>query len=143
VEVIAKKEPVEVAGRLSKTIAAETGRAVELPSPPPSCLPGSKSSAQCSGDDVLHAELKHAFGGDLSQIPGIRIGNAQALFGEIGPHFTKFRSRSAFAFWMGLCPDPDNGISGAKVLWVGTRKVSRAATALRMAATHGSSVSAP
>ena len=46
---------------------------------------------------------------------------------------TKFRSASAFASWMGLCPD--NDISGGKVLWVGTRKVKcRAATALRMAA---------
>jgi transposase len=81
----------------------------------------------------LHAELKHAFGIDLTQILGIRIGVAQPLFGEIGPDFSKFRSPSAFASWMGLCPD--NEISGRKVLWVGTRKVNcRAATALRMAA---------
>jgi transposase len=83
----------------------------------------------------LHTEVKHAFGIDLTQIPGIRTGNAQTLFGEIGPDFTKFWSLSAFASWMGLCPDPDNEISGGKVLWVGTRKVNcRAATALRMAA---------
>jgi transposase len=57
----------------------------------------------------------------------------QTLLGEIGPDFTKFRSASAFASWMGLCPD--NDISGGKVLWVGTRKVKcRAATALRLAA---------
>lgn len=78
-------------------------------------------------------ELKHAFGVDLTQIPGIRTGIAQTLFGEIGPDFSKFRSASAFASWLGLCPD--NEISGGKVLWVGTRKVNcRAATALRMAA---------
>ena len=71
--------------------------------------------------------------GTPAQIPGIRVGIAQTLFGEIGPDFTKFRSASAFASWMGLCPD--NEISGGKVLWVGTRKVKcRAATALRMAA---------
>jgi Transposase IS116/IS110/IS902 family len=53
--------------------------------------------------------------------------------GEIGPDFSKFRSASAFASWMDLCPD--NEISGGKVLWAGTRKVNcRAATALRMAA---------
>ena len=64
---------------------------------------------------------------DLTKIPGIRTGIAQMLFGEIGPDFTKFRSASAFAYWMGLCPD--NDISGGKVLWVGTRKVKcRAAT---------------
>jgi len=70
---------------------------------------------------------------DLTRIPGIRTGIAQTLFGEVGPDFTKFRSASAFASWMGLCPD--NDISGGQVLWVGTRKVKcRAATALRMAA---------
>ena len=73
------------------------------------------------------------FGVDLTKIPGIRTGIAQTLFGEIGPDLNKFRSASAFASWMGLCPD--NDISGGKVLWVGTRKVKcRAATALRMAA---------
>jgi transposase len=86
-----------------------------------------------SPDGVLRSELKRAFGVDLTMIPGIRTGIAQTLFGEIGPDFTKFRSASAFASWMGLCPD--NDISGGKVLWVGTRKVKcRAATALRMAA---------
>lgn len=89
-----------------------------------------KTSATEGG---LGAELKRAFGIDLTRIPGIRVGIAQTLFGEIGPDFTKFRSASAFASWMGLCPD--NDISGGKVLWVGTRKVKcRAATALRMAA---------
>jgi hypothetical protein len=33
------------------------------------------------------------------------------LFGEIGPDFTKFRGASAFASWMGLCPDNDNPYS--------------------------------
>jgi transposase len=86
-----------------------------------------------SADAGLRTELKRVFGVDLTKIPGIRTGIAQMLFGEIGPDFTKFRSASAFASWMGLCPD--NDISGGKVLWVGTRKVKcRAATALRMAA---------
>lgn len=82
---------------------------------------------------MLKAELRRVFGMDLTKIPGIRTGIANTLFGEIGPNFTKFRSASAFASWMGLCPD--NDISGGKVLWLGTRKVNcRAATALRMAA---------
>src|SRR3954453_11721648 len=86
-----------------------------------------------SNDGVLRNELKRVFGVDLTKIPGIRTGIAQTLFGGIGPDFTKFRSASAFASWMGLCPD--NDISGGKVLWTGTRKVKcRAATALRMAA---------
>ena len=86
-----------------------------------------------SEEGMLHSQLKRIFGIDLTKIPGIRAGIAQTLLGEIGPNFTKFRSASAFASWMGLCPD--NEISGGKVLWVGTRKVNcRAATALRMAA---------
>lgn len=95
---------------------------------------GHEAQAQTSSPDgVSRSELKRAFGVDLTMIPGIRTGIAQTLFGEIGPDFTKFRSASAFASWMGLCPD--NDISGGKVLWVGTRKVNcRAATALRMAA---------
>jgi transposase len=98
-----------------------------------------KSSKKArSPDGVLKSELKRAFGIDLTQIPGIRTGIAQTLFGEIGPDFTKFRSASAFASWMGLCPD--NDISGGKVLWTGTRKVNcRAATA----PAPGSTIAAP
>ena len=91
------------------------------------------SSRKLSDDGLLKFELKRVWGVDLTKIPGIRTGIAQTLLGEIGPDFSKFRSASAFASWMGLCPD--NDISGGKVLWVGTRKVKcRAATALRMAA---------
>jgi transposase len=86
-----------------------------------------------SEQGMLHSQLKRILGIDLTKIPGIRVGIAQTLLGEVGPNFTKFRSASAFASWMGLCPD--NEISGGKVLWVGTRKVNcRAAKALRMAA---------
>jgi len=105
------------------------------PNPPPTETREDKSSSKkaLSADGVLKSELTRVFGIDLTQIPGIRTGIAQTLFGEIGPDFTKFRSASAFASWMGLCPD--NDISGGKVLWTGTRKVNcRAATALRMAA---------
>lgn len=105
------------------------------PPQPPVETPEDENSTKKarSPDGVLKSELKRVFGIDLTQIPGIRTGIAQTLFGEIGPDFTKFRSASAFASWMGLCPD--NDISGGKVLWTGTRKVNcRAATALRMAA---------
>jgi transposase len=102
------------------------------PTDSPAHEPESKKRP-ASADAGLRTELKRVFGVDLTKIPGIRTGIAQMLFGEIGPDFTKFRSASAFASWMGLCPD--NDISGGKVLWVGTRKVKcRAATSLRMAA---------
>ncbi len=92
-----------------------------------------KSSKKQSPEGILRSELERVWGVDLTRIPGIRTGVAQSLFGEIGPDFGKFRSASAFASWMGLCPD--NDISGGKVLFVGTRKVKcRAALALRMAA---------
>lgn len=103
------------------------------PDEPATSGDGDTTRKSRSNDGVLRTELKRVFGVDLTRIPGIRTGIAQTLFGEIGPDFTKFRSASAFASWMGLCPD--NDISGGKVLWTGTRKVNcRAATALRMAA---------
>jgi transposase len=115
---------------------AEIRRCLEEFQPPPE-NPGeeavSTSSSRALPASGLRSELKRVFGIDLTRIPGIHVGIAQVLFGEIGPDFRKFRSASAFASWMGLCPD--NEISGGKVLWVGTRKVNcRAATALRMAA---------
>lgn len=81
----------------------------------------------------LSSQLQRLFGVDLTRIPGINVGTAQTLFGEVGPDFRKFRSASAFASWMALCPD--NEISGGKVLWTGTRRVkSRTAASLRLAA---------
>jgi len=104
--------------------------------PPPQSPIGDNPTPErpkLSHEGILRLQLKRVFGIDLTKIPGIRVGIAQTLFGEIGADFSKFRSASAFASWMGLCPD--NEISGGKVLWVGTRKVNcRAATALRMAA---------
>ena len=83
--------------------------------------------------DLLSIELQRVFGIDLTKIPGIHAGIAQTLFGEIGLDFGKFRGSSAFASWMGLCPDKD--ISGGRALWVSTRQVNcRATTALRRAA---------
>ena len=125
-------------GKLIDGCDREIRRCLEEFKPPhlPDAAEGGNQKSQsmtASAEGVLRSELNRVFGIDLTQIPGIRVGIAQTLFGEIGPDFTKFRSASAFASWMGLCPD--NEISGGKVLWVGTRKVKcRAATALRMAA---------
>jgi len=52
---------------------------------------------------------------------------------EIGPDVSRFRNASAFASWLGLCPEKQ--ISGGKVLSCKTRKVkNRAAIALRVGA---------
>jgi transposase len=81
----------------------------------------------------LRGELYRIFGVDLTQIPGINVLTAHTLLAEVGPDLSRFATASAFASWLGLCPD--NRISGGKVLSVQTRIVkNRAAIALRLAA---------
>lgn len=81
----------------------------------------------------LRQHLYRILGVDLTAVPGMNILTAHSLLAEVGPDLSKFRSASAFASWLGLCPD--NDISGGKVLSVRTRKVtSRAALAFRIAA---------
>jgi len=63
----------------------------------------------------------------------MNILTAHTLLAEVGPDLSRFHSASAFASWLGLCPD--NDISGGKKLSVKTRHVNnQAAWALRMAA---------
>jgi transposase len=105
------------------------------PSDPDEPLPKKprKKRNRSNAESLLAAELKRAFGVDLTEIPSIDIGTAQILFGEIGPDFTKFRSASAFASWLRVCPQ--NDISGGKVLSSRTKhSKSRSASSLRMAA---------
>lgn len=74
-----------------------------------------------------------AFGVDVTAIPGVASMTAQVLLTEVGPDLSKFRSASAFASWLTLCPH--NDISGGKILRAKTRKgTNRAALALRLAA---------
>src|SRR5882724_767393 len=81
----------------------------------------------------LRGELYRIFGVDLTNVPGISAITAQTVLCEIGTDVSRFRNASAFASWLGLCPE--NKISGGKVLYTKSRRVrSRVATALRMAA---------
>jgi len=81
----------------------------------------------------LRAELYRIAGVDLTDIPGVSTLTAQVLLSEIGPDVSRFRNASAFASWLGLCPE--KRVSGGKVLSCKTRKVkSRAALALRLGA---------
>lgn len=81
----------------------------------------------------LRGELYRIFGVDLTNVPGISAITAQTILCEIGTDVSRFRNASAFAPWLGLCPE--NKISGGKVLYTKSRRVrSRVATALRMAA---------
>jgi transposase len=80
----------------------------------------------------LRNELYRIFGVDLTQVPGVNTLTAHTLLAEVGPDLSRFANASAFASWLGLCPD--NRISGGKVLSVQTRVVkNRAASALRLA----------
>ncbi len=80
----------------------------------------------------LRSQLYRIFGVDLTAVPGLNSSTVNTLLAEVGPDLSRFRSASAFASWLGLCPD--NRISGGKVLSVRSRKVkNRAAMALRMA----------
>jgi transposase len=58
---------------------------------------------------------------------------AHTILMEVGTDVSRFRNASAFASWLGLCPEKQ--VSGGKVLYTRTRKVkNRAAIALRLGA---------
>jgi transposase len=81
----------------------------------------------------LKAEVFRIAGVDLTDVPGISAITAHTILIEIGPDLSRFRNASAFASWLGLCPDKK--VSGGKVLYTGSRKVkNRAAIALRLGA---------
>ena len=81
----------------------------------------------------LRGELYRVFGVDLTNVPGISALTAQTILCEIGTDVSRFRNASAFASWLGLCPEKK--ISGGKMLFTKSRRVrSRVATALRMCA---------
>src|SRR5881227_1691007 len=81
----------------------------------------------------LKAELFRISGVDLTDVPGISAITAHTILTEVGPDLSRFRNASAFASWLGVCPD--NKVSGGKVLYAGSRKVkNRIAMALRLGA---------
>jgi hypothetical protein len=49
----------------------------------------------------------------LTDIPGVSTVTAQAILTEVGPDISRFRHASAFASWLGLCPE--KRVSGGKV----------------------------
>ena len=81
----------------------------------------------------LRSELYRIFGVDLTDVPGISAVTAHTILCEIGTDVSQFRNASAFASWMGLCPERQ--ISGGRVLYTHSRHVrNRVALALRMGA---------
>jgi transposase len=101
--------------------------------PPPSTLRHEKPYANEPRFEA-RTELYRITGVELTQVPGLQVGTALVLFGELGPDFVqRFPTAKCFASWLGLCPD--NRITGGRVISVKTRDVkSRAAEALRLAA---------
>jgi hypothetical protein len=108
--------------------------AIDIPAPMPTRT--KPTAYQRYGNDPafdLRSELYRIAGVDLTDIPGISAATAQVILTEIGPDVSRFRNASAFASWLGLCPEKK--ISGGKGLSAKTRKVkNRAAMALRMGA---------
>jgi transposase len=81
----------------------------------------------------LRRELYRIVGVDLTDIPGINELTAHTIVSEIGTDVSRFRNASAFASWLGLCPEKQ--VSGGKVLYTKTRPVkNRVANALRLGA---------
>lgn len=81
----------------------------------------------------LKAELFRIAGVDLTDVPGISAITAHTILMEVGPDVSRFRNASAFASWLGLCPEKQ--VSGGKTLSTHSRKVkNRAAIAPRLGA---------
>ena len=81
----------------------------------------------------MEAELFRIAGVDLTDVPGISTITAYTILMEVGTDLSRFRNASAFASWLGLCPEKQ--VSGGKVLYTRSRKVkNRAAIALRLGA---------
>src|SRR5262249_24843779 len=69
----------------------------------------------------------------LTDVPGISSVTAHTILCEVGTDVSRFRNASAFASWLGLCPERQ--ISGGKVLYTKSRRVrNRVALALRLGA---------
>ena len=83
----------------------------------------------------IREEAWRFYGVDLSVVPGTGSGLLSSLMSELGTReqiLANFRSASALASWLGLCPD--NRISGGRILKAKTRKVkSPLAHAMRLA----------
>jgi hypothetical protein len=99
----------------------------------PPAAPSAQKKRRTKQDEELRQQYYRILGVDLTAVPSINVGTVQTFVAEVGPDLSRFRSASAWASWLGLCPD--NQISGGKILSSRTRKVdNRLAAALRLAA---------
>src|SRR5262249_13590034 len=81
----------------------------------------------------LRGELYRILGADLTDVAGISSVTAHTILCEVGTDVSRFRNASAFASWLGLCPERQ--ISGGQVLYTKSPRVrNRVALALRLGA---------
>ena len=107
--------------------------APKQPSPDWASSKRGKTKAKDALEVSLAGHLKRILGVDLTTIPGLNVVAILTLVSEIGTNMAKWRHEKAFVSWLGL--NPNNKISGQRVLSSRTRKVvNRAATTLRLAA---------
>ena len=121
-------------------LAARVATPVQSPPPAPaSGGPGQKRADKKANKNSprfhIREEAWRFYGVDLSVVPGTGSGLLSSLMSELGTReqiLANFRSASALASWLGLCPD--NRISGGRILKAKTRKVkSPLAHAMRLA----------
>ena len=116
--------------RSMRDLPRAVGAPVQMPPRTKTCI------YQRAGNEPafdLKAELFRIAGVDLTDVPGISTITAHTILMEVGPDMSRFRNASAFASWLGLCPEKQVG--GGKVLSTRSRKVkNRAAIALRLGA---------
>jgi transposase len=128
--------------RLSGSWLGSMPKSTRRPSPYRSRRSGAESSSTLFNNEPSfdrRGHLYRIFGVDRTAVPGRNVRTAHTLRAEVGPDLSKFRSASAFASGLGLCPD--NDISGGQILSVRTRRANNhAALAFRLAANarHGS-----
>ena len=53
----------------------------------------------------IRSQLYRILGTDLTQVDGISVLTAYAVFAEIGPDLSKFPTINHFCSWLGLCPN--------------------------------------
>jgi len=122
-------------GECDKKIAVLMGEVhtQEGPPLPPASGQQHRMTKNCPNLPIFEESWRF-FGVDLSAVPGVGGGLLSTLMTELGTReqiLKQFGSTSALSSWLGL--NPDNRISGGKVLKAKTRKVvSRLAKALRM-----------
>ncbi|HEY5915635.1 MAG TPA: IS110 family transposase [Verrucomicrobiae bacterium] len=130
---------LQIEGQLKQMPSAPRAPAKEAPSAPDPLArskprPKAKQSRKRNDPEKdLGPELARIGGTDLAAAHGLRLLTVLTILSETGVDMSKWRSAKAFTSWLGL--NPNNKISGGRILSSRTRKVvNRVATALRLGA---------